>query len=643
MVLTLLAGILGLIFSLFISTGITGPVRRLLEGTRAVEAGRLDGSIDVTTRDEIGQLTTAFNNMVEQLRHKERLRETFGRYVDPRVVEGLIDRQSLTASDGERRVMTVLFCDMKGFTSLSEGMTPQGLVKVMNHYLSTMSGPIRSHRGIIDKYIGDAIMAYWGPPFTEHGEQARLACLAAVEMADRGAALRTELPELLGVRTVPSDCDVRIGVATGEVLVGSIGSEFMMSYTVMGDAVNLASRLENANKIYGSSLAGLRTCDRGGRRCDRGSRDRPAGGGRTDQTRSRCSRSWAARASSARSCWRCGSDMPRDSPPIARDAGTRRVRRSARRSKRSPATGRRSRWPSASRIFRPIRRPRIGMARGVSIRSDRPSRAYAARYSSTMLQNACGACSNIGCVVPGIIAVREPFTFAASAFSTFGSVPLVLAPPMNSVGVLIASASALENGGRWSRIWPISVVALSRRKLFWRRRQPLPGAGAFQRIHEDLQAAVDVALGDHLGGSRDPRGQRRGAGLVGGIERGVELAAGLGQDQPAQQIRPPLRDAKADVSAAGMAHQVERSGIELLDETDHVLDMLRDRIGVADAVPMLGEEMPQRRRDHAMIAASAVRAPTTRSGNRTANHARRPAAGHCRRFGRHRDRPCRSR
>jgi adenylate cyclase len=255
-VLTVLASVLGLLFAMFVSIGITRPVRRLLEGTRAVEAGRLDGSIDVTTRDEIGQLTAAFNNMVEQLRHKERLRETFGRYVDPRVVEGLIDPKSLAAGSGERRVMTVLFCDMKGFTSLSEGMTPQGLVKVMNHYLSTMSGPIRSHRGIIDKYIGDAIMAYWGPPFTEDSEQARLACLAAVEMADRGTALRTELPELIGVRTVPSDCEVRIGIATGEVLVGSIGSEFMMSYTVMGDAVNLASRLENANKIYGShSLA----------------------------------------------------------------------------------------------------------------------------------------------------------------------------------------------------------------------------------------------------------------------------------------------------------------------------------------------------------------------------------------------------
>ena len=252
MILTVLAAILGLIFAIFVSIGITRPVRRLLDGTRAVEAGRLDAAIDVTTRDEIGQLTSAFNNMVEQLRHKEKMRETFGRYVDPRVVAGLIDRQSQTATDGERRVMTVLFCDMKGFTSLSTGMTPQGLVKVMNHYLSTMSGPIRTHHGIIDKYIGDAIMAYWGPPFNEDSEQAQLACLAAIDMARRGAALRTELPELLGVRTVPSDCDVRIGVATGEVLVGSIGSEFMMSYTVMGDAVNLASRLEGANKIYGS-------------------------------------------------------------------------------------------------------------------------------------------------------------------------------------------------------------------------------------------------------------------------------------------------------------------------------------------------------------------------------------------------------
>jgi adenylate cyclase len=122
----------------------------------------------------------------------------------------------------------------------------------MNRYLSTMSEPIRAQQGIIDKYIGDAIMAYWGPPFTEEVDEARLACLAAIDMMDRIGGLRKELPELLGVRTIPTECDLRIGIATGEALVGSIGSEFMMSFTVMGDTVNLASRLESANKFYGT-------------------------------------------------------------------------------------------------------------------------------------------------------------------------------------------------------------------------------------------------------------------------------------------------------------------------------------------------------------------------------------------------------
>ena len=190
--------------------------------------------------------------MVEQLRRNERIRETFGKEIDPQIVEWLIDRPALSGVEGNRRVMTMLFCDMKGYTSLSEGVTPQGLVKLMNHYLSTMSGPIRKHKGIIDKYIGDSIMAYWGPPFTEAADQARLACFAAIDMLGRVALMRAELPELLGVRFIPNECDIRIGIATGEVLVGSIGSELMMSYTVMGDTVNLASRLEMANKIYGS-------------------------------------------------------------------------------------------------------------------------------------------------------------------------------------------------------------------------------------------------------------------------------------------------------------------------------------------------------------------------------------------------------
>jgi class 3 adenylate cyclase len=252
-IVTLLAAIVGLIFANLVSGGIIRSVRQLLEGTRAVEAGQLDQSIEVTTGDEIGQLAAAFNRMVVQLRDNQRVRETFGKYIDPRVVEGLIDRPTLTAAEGQRRVMTVLFCDLKGFTSLSEGMTPQGLVKVMNRYLSIMSEPIRTNRGIIDKYIGDGIMAYWGPPFVDEADHARFACLAVMEMIERIATLRQEIPELLGVRGTPMEkCDLRIGVATGEALVGSIGSDVMMSYTVMGDVVNLASRLEGVNKTYGT-------------------------------------------------------------------------------------------------------------------------------------------------------------------------------------------------------------------------------------------------------------------------------------------------------------------------------------------------------------------------------------------------------
>jgi nitrogen fixation/metabolism regulation signal transduction histidine kinase len=128
-IVTAIAAILGLLFAGLVGGGITRPVRRLLQGTRDVEAGQLDRSIDVVTRDEIGQLTAAFNRMVGQLRQKEEMRRTFGRYIDPRVAESLIS-QSTGAVEGQRRIMTVMFCDMKGFTTLSEGMTPQGLVRV---------------------------------------------------------------------------------------------------------------------------------------------------------------------------------------------------------------------------------------------------------------------------------------------------------------------------------------------------------------------------------------------------------------------------------------------------------------------------------------------------------------------------------
>jgi adenylate cyclase len=249
-----IAVVVGLLFAGVVTVNLVRPVRRLVSATEDVEKGNLDTEVPVTTRDEIGKLTKSFNHMVKELRVKAQIRETFGKYVDPRIVQGLIDRPDLAGIQGERRVMTVLFCDMKGFTPASEGMTPPTLVKVINQYLTTVSQPVRAHDGIVDKYIGDALMAYWGPPFNDPQQQARLACEAALDQIVGMEGFRRGLVELIGVKRGLPDIDVRIGIATGDVVVGNIGSDVAMSYTLIGDTVNLASRLEGASKLYGTRV-----------------------------------------------------------------------------------------------------------------------------------------------------------------------------------------------------------------------------------------------------------------------------------------------------------------------------------------------------------------------------------------------------
>jgi adenylate cyclase len=133
-------------------------------------------------------------------------------------------------------------------------MTPSGLVTVMNRYLTVLSEPVLRNDGIIDKYIGDAIMAFWGQPFTAEDAHARLACLAAIEMMAALPAFQAELPELMGIRRGIPKVNVRIGIATGEVVVGNIGSEQTRNYTVIGDTVNIASRLESGSKAYGTRI-----------------------------------------------------------------------------------------------------------------------------------------------------------------------------------------------------------------------------------------------------------------------------------------------------------------------------------------------------------------------------------------------------
>jgi len=252
-VITLGAALSGLLFASLAASGLVRPIRRLLDGTQAVENGKLETELPVTTRDEIGMLTEAFNHMVLQLRVKERIKDTFGKYIDPRIVEELI-RSDAPVSKAEKRVVTVFFSDIAGFTSISEGMTPAGIVNLLNRYFTLMAQPITRRGGIIDKYIGDAIMAFWGPPFVGESEHARLACFAALDQIPMLGEFHKEMPELTGFRKGLPQIRFRIGIATGEVVVGNIGSEHIRSYTVMGDTVNLGSRLEGVNKHYGTTM-----------------------------------------------------------------------------------------------------------------------------------------------------------------------------------------------------------------------------------------------------------------------------------------------------------------------------------------------------------------------------------------------------
>ncbi|HMM46565.1 MAG TPA: adenylate/guanylate cyclase domain-containing protein [Thiobacillaceae bacterium] len=252
-IVTAIATVLGLIFATFVTRSLVDPVKRLLGGTRAVEDGNLEVEIEVRTHDELATLASSFNHMVVGLRERERIRETFGQYVDPRIVKNLLENR-IAADRGERRTMTVFFSDLEGFTRMCEGLTPDAVVRFLNRYFAMMAEVVRTRHGIVDKYIGDSVMAFWGPPFTDPADHARLGCLAALEQMQKMDAFRAAMPEIFGMKYGLPEVKVRMGLASGEVTVGNIGSETSRGYTVIGDTVNLASRLEQANKFYGTRI-----------------------------------------------------------------------------------------------------------------------------------------------------------------------------------------------------------------------------------------------------------------------------------------------------------------------------------------------------------------------------------------------------
>ena len=254
LIISLLAIVVGLWGAYILSIRLASPLKKLLTSTQAVSGGNLTVHIDGLPDDEIGRLGASMNEMIRELQRKAQLQEMISTYIDPRIVEKIILAGRSEMLAGQRQEMTILFSDLADFSSLSEKLSPAALVKLINRYFTVMSECIRAEQGIIDKYIGDAIMAYWGPPFISEEEQAAAACRAALRQRDAMAKLRNELPELLGLRRDVPELHLRIGLASGEVVVGNIGSDTARSYTVMGDVVNLASRLESVNKEYGTTI-----------------------------------------------------------------------------------------------------------------------------------------------------------------------------------------------------------------------------------------------------------------------------------------------------------------------------------------------------------------------------------------------------
>ncbi|MFT5049512.1 MAG: adenylate cyclase [Chlamydiales bacterium] len=182
-------------------------------------------------------------------RQKREMRSAFQRYLPPAVVSEVLrlppDQLKL---GGDRRELTVYFSDIQDFTSMSEGLAPEELVRLLNIYLGEMSDIVSARGGTLDKYIGDCIMAFWGAPLAlEHAPLD--ACLAALENQERMVDLRRRFRE----KNLP-EIHARIGINTGPMLVGNLGSDRHFDFTVMGDAVNLASRLEGANKAYGTRI-----------------------------------------------------------------------------------------------------------------------------------------------------------------------------------------------------------------------------------------------------------------------------------------------------------------------------------------------------------------------------------------------------
>ena len=255
LVLFAVAGILGLLVFLVITGRLQTAFRRLTAAFRKTAEGELSDPLPVTSHDEIGDLTTSFNQMVEQLKAKEKLREAFGQFLDPRIVANVVEASTGHLKEvAERRKVTIFFSDISNFSGIGEQLTAANLVRLLNRYFTASTEAIRTHHGIVDKFIGDAVMAFWASPFSEGETHARDGCFTCLDLLKSFTQISREISEITGLRRNVPKFHARMALATGDTVIGTVGSDTTKSFTVIGDTVNIASRLEGVNKVYGTSI-----------------------------------------------------------------------------------------------------------------------------------------------------------------------------------------------------------------------------------------------------------------------------------------------------------------------------------------------------------------------------------------------------
>jgi adenylate cyclase len=244
LLITLLMVLAGLGGAVGLAALLSRPIFRLVRATGAIAAGNFNISLPVASRDELGVLTESFNRMARSLREKEMIKRAFTRYVAREVVEEILKNPESMALTGERRQVTVLFCDVRGFTPMSERMSPEDVVLLLNDFYNLMIETTFKHDGTLDKFLGDAVMAVFGAPIAHPDHSAR-AIRTALAMQE-GIAGLNERRAQQGKEPIA----VGIGVSAGEAVAGTVGTEDRMEYTVIGDSVNLAARLESNAKPH---------------------------------------------------------------------------------------------------------------------------------------------------------------------------------------------------------------------------------------------------------------------------------------------------------------------------------------------------------------------------------------------------------